>query len=60
MQSFKIIDDAPFRSHYEIEIAQSDVEIDHNNVLARPCRHRAERGRRGRFADAALYRMSRR
>ena len=47
---------APFRAHHEVEIAQADVEVDDHDLLAALRQRCAERGRRGRLADAALAR----
>ena len=52
----QVVDDAALGAHHQVEVAQADVEIDDHDVLARLRQRRAERGRRGRLADAALAR----
>ena len=52
----EVVDDAPLGAHDEVEVAQPDVEIDDDDVLARLRQRCAERRRGGRLADAALAR----
>ena len=41
----EVVDDAPFRAHDEIEIAQADVEIDDDDLVAVLRQSGAQRGR---------------
>ena len=51
------ISDADFtRAHHQVEVAQSDVEIDHCDFLTGLCKGGAERGSRRRLPNAAFTR----
>jgi hypothetical protein len=52
----EVVDHAAFGAHHEIEIAQTDVEVDDDDVLPRARQRRPECGRRSRLADAAFTR----
>ena len=49
--------DAALGAHDQVEVAQADVEVDDDHVLPALRQRRAERGRGGRLADAALAAM---
>ena len=50
----EVVDDPALGAHDEVEVAQADVEIDHHDLFAALRQRGAERGGRGRLADAAL------
>src|SRR3712207_7686973 len=55
----EVVDDAPLGPHDEVEVAQADVEVDHDDVLP-PLRERRPQCGRGRgLADPALARRDR-
>ena len=45
---------AAFGAHHEIEVAQSDVEVDHHDALSALRKRRAERGRGSGLSNATL------
>ena len=50
----EVEDDPPLRAHHQIEIAESDIEIDDANAPPALRERRAKGRRRGGFAHAAL------
>ncbi len=52
----EIVDDAPLASHDEIQVAQTDIEIDDDRAMTALRQSHSQRGGRGRLADPALAR----
>jgi nitrate reductase beta subunit len=52
----EVVDDPAFSPHHEIEIAQADIEIDHNDPLAALRQRSAQGSSRCRLSDTSLPR----
>src|SRR5262249_12442352 len=52
----EVEDDAALAAHHQIEVAQADIEVDHDRLLAAQREAGADRRRGRRLADAALAR----
>ena len=50
----QVVDDPAFRPHDEVEIAQADIEIDHDDLVAALRQRCPKCGSRRGLADAAL------